>query len=180
MNTPNKLTVARMIMVPFLVLFMLTGWGGDANRYISLVIFVAASVTDWFDGKIARKYNLVTNFGKFMDPLADKLLVSSAMIALVGMHRLSSIVAIIIIAREFIISGFRLIASDNGIVIAASYWGKFKTNFQMFMIIMLIIDLGTSTAVMIENVLIVIATALTIISLVDYLVKNKQVLSEGN
>lgn len=96
------------------------------------------------------------------------------------MHRLSSIVAIIIIAREFIISGFRLIASDNGIVIAASYWGKFKTNFQMFMIIMLIIDLGTSTAVMIENVLIVIATALTIISLVDYLVKNKQVLSEGN
>lgn len=134
----------------------------------------------FLDGHIARKYNLVTNFGKFMDPLADKLLVSSAMIALVGMHRLSSIVAIIIIAREFIISGFRLIASDNGIVIAASYWGKFKTNFQMFMIIMLIIDLGTSTAVMIENVLIVIATALTIISLIDYLVKNKQVLSEGN
>ena len=104
----------------------------------------------------------------------------SKWIALVGMHRLSSIIAIIIIAREFIISGFRLIASDNGIVIAASYWGKFKTNFQMFMIIMLIIDLGTSTAVMIENILIVIATALTIISLVDYLVKNKQVLSEGN
>ena len=77
MNTPNKLTVARMIMVPFFVLFILTGWGGEANRYICLVIFAAASITDWFDGKLARKYNLVTNFGKFMDPLADKLLVCS-------------------------------------------------------------------------------------------------------
>ena len=115
-----------------------------------------------------------------MDPLADKLLVCSAMICLIQTGQLAAWIVVIIIAREFIISGFRLIASDNGIVIAASYWGKFKTNFQMFMIIMLIIDLGTSTAVMIENVLIVIATALTIISLVDYLVKNKQVLSEGN
>lgn len=180
MNTPNKLTVARMILVPFLVLFMLTDLGGEANRYIALAIFVVASVTDWFDGKLARKYNLVTNFGKFMDPLADKLLVCSAMICLIPLGKLTAWFVIVIIAREFIISGFRLIASDNGIVIAASYWGKFKTNFQMFMIIMLIIDLGTSTAVMIENVLIVIATALTIISLVDYLVKNKQVLSEGN
>ena len=180
MNTPNKLTVARMIMVPFLVVFLLTGWGGEANRYIALVIFAAASITDWFDGYLARKNNLVTNFGKFMDPLADKLLVCSAMICMIELGRLPAWFVIIIIGREFIISGFRLIASDNGIVIAASYWGKFKTNFQMFMIIMLIIDLGTSTAVMIENVLIVIATALTIISLVDYLVKNKQVLSEGN
>ena len=180
MNTPNKLTIARMILVPFFVLFILTGWGGDANRYICLAIFVVASITDWFDGYLARKNNLVTNFGKFMDPLADKLLVCSALICMIELDRLPAWFVIIIIAREFIISGFRLIASDNGIVIAASYWGKFKTNFQMFMIIMLIIDLGTSTAVMIENVLIVIATALTIISLVDYLVKNKQVLSEGN
>ena len=180
MNTPNKLTIARMILVPFFVLFILTGWGGDANRYICLAIFVVASITDWFDGHLARKNNLVTNFGKFMDPLADKLLVCSALICMIELDRLPAWFVIIIIAREFIISGFRLIASDNGIVIAASYWGKFKTNFQMFMIIMLIIDLGTSTAVMIENVLIVIATALTIISLVDYLVKNKQVLSEGN
>ena len=180
MNTPNKLTVARMILVPFLVVFMLTGWGGEANRWICLAIFVAASVTDWFDGHLARKYNLITNFGKFMDPLADKLLVCSAMICMIEVDKLPAWVVIIIIGREFIISGFRLVASDNGVVIAASYWGKFKTNFQMFMIIMLIIDLGTSTAVMIENILIVIATALTIISLVDYLVKNKQVLSEGN
>ena len=180
MNTPNKLTIARMILVPFFVLLILTGWGGDANRYICLAIFVVASITDWFDGYLARKNNLVTNFGKFMDPLADKLLVCSALICMIELDRLPAWFVIIIIAREFIISGFRLIASDNGIVIAASYWGKFKTNFQMFMIIMLIIDLGTSTAVMIENVLIVIATALTIISLIDYLVKNKQVLSEGN
>ena len=162
-------------MIPVFLFFLLTDCAGDYSKWIAVVVFILASLTDFLDGHIARKYNLVTNFGKFMDPLADKLLVCSAMIALVGMHRLSSIVAIIIIAREFIISGFRLIASDNGIVIAASYWGKFKTNFQMF-----IIDLGTSTAVMIENILIVIATALTIISLVDYLVKNKQVLSEGN
>ena len=180
MNLPNKLTVLRVIMVPFFVFFMLTGVGGAANKWIALIIFCVASLTDMLDGKIARARNLVTNFGKFMDPLADKLLVCSAMICMIPLGKLQAWFVIVIIAREFIISGFRLIASDNGIVIAASYWGKFKPNFQMFMIIMLIIDLGTSTAVMIENILIVIATALTIISLVDYLVKNKQVLSEGN
>ena len=180
MNLPNKLTIFRVILIPFFVFFLLTDVLGANGDYLALVIFIVASLTDMLDGKIARKYNLVTNFGKFMDPLADKLLVCSAMICFIPLGKLTAWYVIIIIAREFIISGFRLIASDNGIVIAASYWGKFKTNFQMFMIIMLIIDLGTSTAVMIENVLIVIATALTIISLIDYLVKNKQVLSEGN
>ena len=126
MNTPNKLTIARMIIVPFLVIFLLTGWGGEANRYISLTLFVVASVTDWFDGYLARKNNLVTNFGKFMDPLADKLLVCSAMICMIDLKRLSAWFVIIIIAREFIISGFRLIAAENGIVIAANYWGKLK------------------------------------------------------
>ena len=125
MNTPNKLTVARMIMVPFLVVFMLTEWGGAANRYISVVIFAAASITDWFDGYLARKNHLVTNFGKFMDPLADKLLVCSALICLVELNRLDAWIVIVIIAREFIISGFRLIAAENGVVIAANYWGKF-------------------------------------------------------
>jgi len=167
-------------MIPFFVFFLLSGVGGSASKWIALVIFAAASITDTLDGYIARRDNLITDFGKFMDPLADKLLVCSAMICMIPLGKLQAWFVIVIIAREFIISGFRLIASDNGIVIAASYWGKFKTNFQMFMIIMLIIDLGTSTAVMIENILIVIATALTIISLVDYLVKNKQVLSEGN
>ena len=178
MNAPNKLTVARMIMVPFLVIFMLTGWGGEANRYISFGIFAAASITDWFDGYLARKHNLVTNFGKFMDPLADKLLVCSAMICMIETKKLAAWFVIVIIAREFIISGFRLVASDNGIVIAASYWGKFKTVSQMAMIIVLIADLG-GVFDLIGTALIWISLALTVISLVDYIVKNKQVLTQG-
>lgn len=178
MNLPNKLTVLRIIMVPFFVFFMLTDVGGAANKWIALILFCIASLTDLLDGKIARKYNLVTNFGKFMDPLADKLLVCSAMICLVEMKKLAAWIVIVIIAREFIISGFRLVASDNGIVIAASYWGKFKTVFQMAMIIVLIMDMG-GVFDLIGNVLIWIALALTIISLMDYVLKNKQVLTEG-
>ena len=115
-----------------------------------------------------------------MDPLADKLLVCSAMIALVGMHRLSSIVAIIIIAREFIISGFRLIASDNGIVIAASYWGKFKTTFQMLMVIVIIfnINLQLGWLNILGTILIYVALVLTVVSLIDYIAKNKDVLKD--
>ena len=180
MNTPNKLTVARMILVPFLVLFMLTGWGGEANRYISLAIFVVASVTDWFDGKLARKYNLVTNFGKFMDPLADKLLVCSALIALVDLGKLAGWIVIVIIAREFIISGFRLVASDNGVVIAASYWGKFKTTFQMIMIILLVLDLPFKYMNIINMAVVYIALALTVISLIDYIAKNYKAFIEGS
>ena len=176
MNTPNKLTIARMIMVPFLVVFMLTDIGGEANRYISLAIFVAASVTDWFDGKIARKYNLVTNFGKFMDPLADKLLVCSALICFIEMGRLDAWIVIIIIAREFIISGFRLIAAENGVVIAANYWGKFKTVSQMIMIILLIVDFGGVFDIL-EVIFIWVSVALTIISLMTYILQNKSVLS---
>lgn len=176
MNLPNKLTILRVLMIPIFIYFLLSGVAGPASKWIAAAIFIVASFTDFLDGHIARKYNLVTNFGKFMDPLADKLLVCSAMIALVGMDRLQSWIVIIIIAREFIISGFRLIASDNGVVIAASYWGKFKTNFQMFMIIMLIINLGTDIAVIIENILIYVALILTVISLIDYLFKNKDIL----
>ena len=176
MNTPNKLTVARMVMVPFLVLFLLTGWGGEANRYISTLIFVAASVTDWLDGYLARKYNLITNFGKFMDPLADKLLVCSAMICLVEMERLAAWIVIIIIAREFIISGFRLIAAENGIVIAANYWGKFKTVSQMIMIILLILNFGSIFEI-ISQIFIWLSVALTVISLATYIMQNKKVLS---
>ena len=150
MNLPNKLTIFRVILiVPFIILLLggQAGWFGEntfVTDMIALAIFIIASLTDLIDGKIARKYNLITDFGKFMDPLADKLLVCSAMIALIEMNRIPSWVVIIIIAREFIISGFRLIASDNGVVIAASYWGKFKTVFQMLMIIVLILDLGGS------------------------------------
>ena len=176
MNTPNKLTIARMIIVPFLVIFLLTGWGGEANRYISLTLFVVASVTDWFDGYLARKNNLVTNFGKFMDPLADKLLVCSAMICMIDLKRLSAWFVIIIIAREFIISGFRLIAAENGIVIAANYWGKFKTASQMIMIILLMLDFGGVFAVL-TQIFIWLSVALTIISLLTYIMQNRKVLS---
>ena len=148
------------------------------NNYIAVAIFIVASLTDLLDGKIARKYNLVTNFGKFMDPLADKLLVCSAMICLIQTGQLAAWIVVIIIAREFIISGFRLIASDNGVVIAASYWGKFKTVFQMLMIIVLILDLGGSF-VLLEQILIYVALILTVVSLVDYLMKNKDVLKDG-
>lgn len=176
MNTPNKLTVLRMIMVPFFVLFMLTGLGGEASKWISLAIFVVASTTDWLDGYLARKLNLVTNFGKFMDPLADKLLVCSAMICLIETGKLAAWIVIVIIAREFIISGFRLIAVENGVVIAANYWGKFKTVSQMIMIILLIADLGGIFSIM-EAVFVWLSVALTIISLITYIWQNKNVLS---
>ena len=177
MNIPNKLTVARMIMVPFLVVFLLTGWGGEANRYISLILFVAASITDWFDGYLARKNHLVTNFGKFMDPLADKLLVCSAMICMIELGRLPAWFVIIIIGREFIISGFRLIAAENGIVIAANYWGKFKTVSQMIMIILLILHFDLSVFVILEQIFIWLSLALTVISLMTYIWQNRSVLS---
>ena len=165
-----------MIMVPFLVVFMLTEWGGEANRYISVGIFIAASVTDWFDGYLARKNNLVTNFGKFMDPLADKLLVCSALICLIELDKLPAWIVIIIIAREFIISGFRLIAAENGVVIAANYWGKFKTVSQMLMIILLILNFGGIFDV-IETILFWLSLALTVISLLTYIMQNRKVLS---
>jgi CDP-diacylglycerol--glycerol-3-phosphate 3-phosphatidyltransferase len=179
MNLPNKLTILRVLMIPFFVLFMLWDITGAADKWIAAAIFIVASLTDMLDGKIARKYNLVTNFGKFMDPLADKLLVSAAMICLVEMGRLPAWMVIVIISREFIISGFRLIASDNGVVIAASYWGKFKTVFQMAMIIVLIFNFGGFFGI-IEMVLIWISLILTVVSLVDYIVKNVGVLKDGN
>ena len=167
-----------MILVPFLVVFLLTGWGGEANRWICLAIFVAASVTDWFDGHLARKYNLITNFGKFMDPLADKLLVCSALICFIELGQVPAWMVIIIISREFIISGFRLVASDNGVVIAASYWGKFKTTFQMIAIVLLILNIPALS--MVTQICLWIALILTVVSLIDYLVKNHKVLTEGS
>jgi CDP-diacylglycerol--glycerol-3-phosphate 3-phosphatidyltransferase len=180
MNLPNKLTLFRVILIPFFIFFLLAPYFEGYGNYIALAIFIVASLTDMLDGKIARKYNLVTDFGKFMDPLADKLLVCSALIGLVELELLPAWIVIIIIAREFIISGFRLIASDNGIVIAASYWGKFKTVFQMFMVIVLILNqyLENPVLLVIGTILIVAATLLTVISLIDYIWKNKNVLKE--
>ena len=166
----------RVILIPFFVVFMLTDFAGAASKWIALGIFIVASLTDLLDGKIARKYNLITNFGKFMDPLADKLLVCSALICLVELSRITTWIVIIIIAREFVISGFRLIASDNGVVIAASYWGKFKTTFQMIMVCLMIADI--SQIAIVTQVVMWIALALTVISLVDYLWKNRAVMSD--
>ncbi|MBO5208963.1 MAG: CDP-diacylglycerol--glycerol-3-phosphate 3-phosphatidyltransferase [Lachnospiraceae bacterium] len=175
MNLPNKLTMFRVILIPFFVVFMLCEIT-TVDKWIALAIFIIASLTDLLDGKIARKYNLVTNFGKFMDPLADKLLVCSALICLVELGKMPAWMVIVIIAREFIISGFRLIASDNGVVIAASYWGKFKTTFQMIMICLLIADIAAIS--ILTTIVMWVALALTVISLIDYLVKNKDVMKD--
>lgn len=174
MNLPNKLTIVRMLLIPVFVVFMLCDITAY-DKWIALVIFVAASLTDMLDGKIARKYNLITDFGKFMDPLADKLLVCSAMICLVSMDKIPAWIVIIIIAREFIISGFRLIAADKGRVIAAGYWGKFKTVFQMVMVILMIADI--SALYVLTQIVMYCALILTIISLIDYIVKNRDVMS---
>ena len=175
MNTPNKLTLLRIIMIPFFVVFMLVDFG-PWSKWAALAIFVVASLTDTLDGYLARRDHLVTNFGKFMDPLADKLLVCSAMICMIELGRLPSWIVIVIIGREFVISGFRLIASDNGVVIAANYWGKIKTVCQMVMIIVLIADLGGGFVIL-EQILIYASLLLTVISLVTYLWQNRSVLS---
>ena len=164
----------RVIMIPFFVFFMLTNVTGPNSQWIALVIFIAASLTDMLDGKIARKYHLITDFGKFMDPLADKMLVISAMICLVSIDRIPAWIVIVIVAREFIISGFRLIAADKGVVIAASYWGKFKTVFQMAMVILMIADIPALSVL--TQIVMWIALALTVISLIDYLRKNWNVI----
>jgi len=184
MNLPNRLTIARMILiVPFVVLLLAANAGANwgfltaYSDYICLAIFVIASLTDMLDGKIARKYNMITNFGKFMDPIADKLLVCSAMICLIELGRIPAWVVVIIIAREFIISGFRLVASDQGRVLAASYWGKFKTVSHMTMIILMLLNLPALQIV--TTIIMYIALALTVISLTDYLVKNWDVMKEN-
>jgi len=179
MNLPNKLTIARILLIPIFLFFLMTDFAGESSKYIAAFVFIIASLTDFLDGNIARKNNIVTNFGKFMDPLADKLLVFAALIAFIQLEYLPAWIVIIIISREFIISGFRLVASDNGIVIAASYWGKFKTTFQMLMIILLIFNFDFPYVNIIENIFIYTALILTIISLLDYLIKNKNVMIEG-
>lgn len=175
MNLPNKLTILRMIMIIPFVVFMLVPVGA-AGKWIALALFVIASLTDLLDGKIARKYNLVTTFGKFMDPLADKLLVCAALICLVEMGKIPAWIVIIIVSREFIISGFRQVASDKGVVIAASYWAKVKTTFQMVMIVLMIADIPVLSLV--TTIVMWAALILTVVSLVDYLVKNKDCLKD--
>ncbi|MBQ0060021.1 MAG: CDP-diacylglycerol--glycerol-3-phosphate 3-phosphatidyltransferase [Lachnospiraceae bacterium] len=177
MNTPNKLTCLRMILVIPFVIFMLAGRCEGISKWLALAIFIVAALTDTLDGYLARKYNLITDFGKFMDPLADKLLVCSALICLVDIGRFVTWGCLIIIAREFIISGFRLVASDNGIVIAASWWGKIKTIVQMVMIILLIINFTNPVLYVITQISVYLSIILTVVSLVDYIMKNRQVIT---
>ena len=178
MNLPNKLTMLRVILIPFFVFFFYATFI-PGNNWIALGIYIVACLTDMADGKIARKYNLITTFGKFMDPLADKVLVITALILFTEDGRMSAIALIVIVAREFIVSGFRLIAVDKGIVIAAGMWGKVKTVVQMVMAITLLVHLDYTWFYVTEQVLIWLSVALTIISLIDYLIHNRQVLKEG-
>lgn len=180
MNLANRLTVFRMILVPFFVLFILTDFT-SYNELIALVIFIVATVTDKLDGTIAKRTGTVTNFGKFMDPMADKLLVSSALICLCSMGDIPSWAVLVIIAREFSISGIRQIAADNSVAIAASGWGKAKTVAQMAMIIAMLISKAFPVLSLgiVPDVLMYIAVALTVISLADYIVKNRKVITIG-
>lgn len=177
MNLPNKITMFRVFMIPFFLILILVP-KIPYNNYLAAAVFVIACLSDFLDGYLARKYHLVTNFGKFMDPLADKLLVCSALICFVELSYVPAWIVIVIIAREFIISGFRLIASDNGVVIAASYWGKFKTTAQMIACILLILQLPFAWAEIAAQIFLYAALALTIISLCEYIWKNRKVLSE--
>lgn len=175
MNIANKLTLLRIVMIPVFMFLLLEGLS-----FWAFVVFALASLTDFLDGYLARKYNLITNFGKFMDPLADKLLITSALICFVQLGMINAWVVVIILSREFIVSIFRAIAAAEGIVIAASWWGKAKTISQMFMVIVLL--LGNFPFHLInlpvDQILVVLATVLTIISGYDYIVKNKQVLKD--
>ena len=177
MNLPNRLTCLRMLLIIPFVLCMLPGKAEGAFKWMSLILFVAASLTDLLDGKIERGRNLVTDFGKFMDPLADKLLVVSALICLIELDRVPAWIVLIIIAREFIISGFRLIAADNGIVIAAGMSGKVKTVLQMIMVILMIINFTDGPMKVLTDIVMYAAIIMTIVSLVEYIYKNRSVIS---
>lgn len=176
MNIANKLTVFRVVLVPFFVLFILTDFT-PYNRWIAFAIFCIATITDKLDGTIAKKYNMVTDFGKFMDPIADKLLVSSALICLSSLGEIPAWIVVVIIAREFAISGIRLVAADNGITIAATWWGKSKTIAQMAMIIIMLMNIPALH--ILSQVVMYVSLILTIISMADYIVKNRAVLSNG-
>jgi len=179
MNLPNKLTIIRVLMIPLYLVFMLLPQI-PFGKYIAGIIFTVAAVTDALDGYIARKNNMITNFGKFMDPLADKILVCSALICFVEQNLMPGWIAIIIIAREFIVSGFRLVASDSGVVLAAGWWGKIKTVVQIVMSVMLTVNLDFKFINILEVIAVYLALALTIISMMDYLINNRHLLFGKN
>jgi CDP-diacylglycerol---glycerol-3-phosphate 3-phosphatidyltransferase len=180
MNLPNKITVLRVLMIPFFLLFLLGNFFDETtSRYIAIFIFITASATDALDGYIARSRNLTTNLGKFMDPLADKLLVCSALIAMVELGDIPSWVVIIIIAREFTVTGFRIVAASENIVISAGFWGKIKTIVQMAMIVALLFKFQNEYYRMFANSLIIASVVLTVISGIEYIYSNIEVLKES-
>lgn len=185
MNLPNKLTILRLVFIPFYVFFLMTDYFSFTS-HVALVIFILASLTDTLDGMIARKYNLITDFGKFADPLADKILVLSGMVCFVALGRMPYWVCILILAREFAVSGFRLVLASKGTVVAASVWGKFKTVVQIIMLGFmtfdaerLVFEQGWPEVIwtvyhIVTVVLMYLALALTMISMIDYFYKNRE------
>ncbi len=177
MNLPNQLTLLRICMIPLFLVILLGGFlTPPFDRYIATAVFIVASLTDALDGYIARSRNLITNLGKFMDPLADKMLVAAALIAMVQLELLPAWVVVLIICREFIITGFRTIAASSGIVIAAGNLGKIKTIVQMVMIVFILIGFNGALADIITAILIWLSVIFTIISAAEYIYKNISVL----
>lgn len=179
MNTANKLTLLRVILVPFYMFFLLNS--EFASQMIALAIFVIASLTDTLDGYVARKYNQITSFGKFVDPLADKMLITAAFLVFLAQGIINVWAVMIVMAREFVVAGVRLSAVTEGKVIAASFWGKLKTVSQMIaviaaMLLLNIIVIPHETALLITNILVWISVVFTVFSGADYLIKNRSLL----
>ena len=178
MNLANKLTMLRILMIPVFIAVLVYSKDRDiVYRYIALGIFIIASATDALDGYVARRYNMITDFGKLMDPLADKILVSSALIILIELGNIGSWIVSIVIAREFIISGIRLIATEKNIIIAASPLGKLKTVSQMLSVILMLLSIEAIS--FITDISVWLMCILSVVSLLDYIIKNKKVLSLG-
>ena len=178
MNLPNRLTLMRICLVPVYLCLLWFAGSRTWMRVLAFVVFALASLTDLFDGKIARKYHLVTNFGKFMDPIADKLLTHTAFIMFVSLGELNVFYGIIFIAREFIVSGLRLVAVEQGRVIAAGMSGKVKTVLQMILVMLLTLKLPGPVFPVLTQIIGAAAAVMTLVSMIEYVVKNKSVLSE--
>jgi len=178
MNLPNRLTLMRICLVPVYLCLLWFAGSRTWMRVLAFVVFALASLTDLFDGKIARKYHLVTNFGKFMDPIADKLLTHTAFIMFVSLGELNVFYGIIFIAREFIVSGLRLVAVEQGRVIAAGMSGKVKTVLQMILVMLLTLKLPGPVFPVLTQLIGAAAAVMTLVSMIEYVVKNKSVLSE--